>query len=227
MRGTPWQSYIIMNKDILLIDKPGGITSYDVIRQLKPRFPKGTKIGHAGTLDPQATGLMIIGIGPGTKKLNEFLKLPKVYEAEVLFGVKTDSGDLDGKIIEEKPAGKIDPAALGDTVAGMIGKIKLAVPMYSAIKIGGKPLYKHARQGNTSVAAPIKDMEIKSAKLHGLECAEERCVAKITLEVASGTYIRSIAEELGHRLNLPATLQSLRRTKIGVFRIEDAEKLEH
>lgn len=210
---------------IILIDKPKSITSYDVIRRLKPRFPKGTKIGHAGTLDPQATGLMIIGVGAGTKKLREYLKLSKVYEAEVLFGIKTDSGDLDGKIIEEREVAAMDEAALLKTMAGMIGKIKLAAPMYSAIKIRGQSLYKYARRGDASVEAPEKEMEIKWIKLHDLSCESGRCVAKIELEVASGTYIRSIAEEFGRRLNLPATLQNLRRTKIGDFKIEGASAL--
>ena len=212
-------------ENLLLIDKPPGITSYDVIRRLKPRFPKGTKIGHAGTLDPQATGLMIIGVGPGTKKLNSYLKLPKIYEAEVLFGVKTDSGDLDGKIMEEKTVERLDSTILGDAISKMVGKIRLAVPMYSAVKIGGQPLYKYARRGAATVTAPEKEMEIKSAKLHDLQCASGRCVANVTLEVASGTYIRSIAEELGRRLGLPATLQNLRRMSIGEFKVEDAEKI--
>jgi tRNA pseudouridine55 synthase len=214
-------------QEIILIDKPRGISSYDVIRCLKPHFPKGTKIGHAGTLDPQATGLMIVGVGAGTKKLNKYLKLPKVYEAEVLFGVQTDSGDLDGKIVAEQEVPSINEAKLETELHKLTGKIKLAVPMYSAVKIGGQPLYKYARRGDTSVEAPIKEMEIKWIKLHGLNCASDRCVAKIELEVASGTYIRSIAEELGRRLNLPATLQNLRRTKIGDFKIENAISLPH
>jgi tRNA pseudouridine55 synthase len=213
-----------MEQDILLIDKPSGITSYDVIRKLKPRFTKGTKLGHAGTLDPRATGLMIIGVGPGTKKLNEYLKLPKVYEAEVLFGLKTDTGDLDGQIIEKKIITESDLANFGDVISEMKGKIKIAVPSYSAIKIKGKPLYKYAREGK-DIAPPEKEMEIISYELRGLNCDPESCTAKIIFEVASGTYIRSLAEELGRRLEIPATLASLRRTKIGDFSIEDAEKI--
>ncbi len=220
MRGN----LTIMTQDILLIDKPFGITSYDVIRQLKPRFPKGTKIGHAGTLDPRATGLMIIGVGPGTKKLHEYLKLPKVYEAKVLFGTKTDSGDLEGKIIEKKGVAESDLSNLGDVISKMIGKIKIAVPIYSAIKLNGKPLYEYAREG-TNITPPEKEMEIISSSLQNLSCANNACIASLVFEVSSGTYIRSLAVELGARLALPATLAALRRTKIGDFKIEDAENL--
>lgn len=211
------------NQDIILIDKPAGITSYDVIRHLKTRFPKGTKLGHAGTLDPRATGLMIIGVGPGTKKLNEYLKLPKIYEAEILFGVKTDSGDLAGQIIEKKAITNIDENLLEKTLNEMTGKIKIAVPVYSAIKLKGKPLYKYARQGE-AITPPVKEMEIISSEFRVLKCEADSCSADIIFEVASGTYIRSLAEELGARLGFPATLKNLRRIKIGGFKIEDAEK---
>lgn len=211
-------------EEILLIDKPSGITSYDVIRRLKKSYPKGTKIGHAGTLDPRATGLMIIGVGSGTKKLNDYLKLPKTYEAEVLFGLKTDSGDLEGKIIEEKSVNEINKAELEITISKMIGKIKLAVPIYSAIKIAGKPLYEYARNGE-DIKPPEKEMEITSAKLLGLACDAGKCRASIFFDVASGTYIRSLAEELGARLHLPATLSALRRTSIGDFQIANAAKI--
>ena len=167
---------------------------------------------------------MIIGIGPGTKRLNEYLKLSKIYEAEVLFGMKTDSGDLDGKIIEKKEISALDQNTLAKTLAEMKGKIKIAVPIYSAIKLKGKPLYQYAREG-VAVKPPEKEMEIIASELKNLACENGACVAQITFEVASGTYIRSLAEELGRRMGAPATLASLRRTKIGIFKIEDAEKL--
>ena len=241
---------------ILLIDKPPGITSFDCIRILRKKYGV-RKMGHAGTLDPMATGLMIISVGEGTKRLQEFLKLPKVYEAEILLGIKTDTGDITGKILEEsKVSGQMsDVTKLSEVLTGMVGKLELPVPAYSAIKRGGEALYKKARRGEV-VETPIKTMEIKSAEFLGLGIlpflkGEPRSdegrdlkssvladsdtsfrkggislpVVKARFDVASGTYIRSLAEELGRRLEVPATLAGLRRTRIGNFKIEDAEKL--
>ena len=118
-----------MNTNILLIDKPKGITSFDCIRILRRKLGV-RKMGHAGTLDPMATGLMIISVGEGTKRLQELLKLPKVYEAEILFGIKTDTGDITGKILEEsKVSGQMsDVTKLSEVLTGMVGKLELPVP---------------------------------------------------------------------------------------------------
>lgn len=210
--------------DILLIDKPKGITSFDVIRILRRKLGI-RKMGHAGTLDPLASGLMIIGIEKGTKKLNDFLRLPKVYEAEVLLGKKTTTGDMEGEVLESKKITEINLKEIEKTLKEMTGKIILPVPLYSAVKIKGKALYKHARKG-TDIKPPEKEMEIFCIKLKD-DYKKENChVLVLELEVASGTYIRSIAEELGKRLGFPATLQNLRRTKIGDFKISDAQKLD-
>ena len=157
-----------MNTNILLIDKPKGITSFDCIRILRRKLGV-RKMGHAGTLDPMATGLMIISVGEGTKRLQELLKLPKVYEAEILFGIKTDTGDITGKILEEsKVSGQMsDVTKLSEVLTGMVGKLELPVPAYSAIKRGGEALYKKARRGEV-VETPIKTMEIKAAEFLGL-----------------------------------------------------------
>ncbi len=209
--------------DVLLIDKPKGITSFDVIRILRRKLGI-RKMGHAGTLDPLASGLMIIGLNKGTKKLNEYLKLPKVYEAEVLLGKKTTTGDLEGEIIESEKVDSIDIKKVKDVLNKMRGKITLPVPLYSAIKIKGTPLYKHARRGH-DIKPPEKEMEIINIKLTNSFKLEDFYVLALTIKVSSGTYIRSIAEELGRRMNLPATLANLRRTKIGKFKIEDASKV--
>ncbi len=211
-------------EDILLIDKPKGITSFDVIRILRRKLGI-RKMGHAGTLDPLASGLMIIGINKGTKKLNEYLKLPKVYEAEVLLGQKTKTGDLEGEVLERKIVDAIDIKKVKTIIKDMKGKITLPVPLYSAIKIKGTPLYKHARKG-TDIKPPEKEMEILNIKLTNSFKHEDFYILALTIEVSSGTYIRSIAEELGKKLGIPATLANLRRTKIGKFKIENATKLD-
>ncbi|MBI2622977.1 MAG: tRNA pseudouridine(55) synthase TruB [Candidatus Liptonbacteria bacterium] len=267
-------------KEILLIDKPAGITSFDVIRILRrklkdenPSTSLRVKIGHAGTLDPMATGLMIVGVGEGTKKLKEYLKLPKVYEAEVMLGLRTDTGDREGKILEQAKLGNLEVEKLEKVLVGMVGKVVLPVPMYSAVKIKGKPLYKYARalarrsssEGGELVEPPKKEMEVTNCELlaichsrpvldsrvrgndrcgagiqYGVNSSgnpetktldshchgNDKLIVKVRFEVTSGTYIRSLAEEIGRRLGVPATLWNLRRTRIGDFRIESAEKLD-
>src|SRR3989344_6269662 len=212
--------------EIILIDKPKGISSFDVIRRLRKKYGV-KKMGHSGTLDPLATGLMIIGINKGTKKLNKLIKLPKIYEATILLGKKTATGDMEGKILEEKKISKIDVTQVKKVLKIMNGKIVLAVPFYSAVKISGKPLYKLARQGKTGIMLPKKQMEIFWLKLKKHFREENYYLLQIELKVASGTYVRSIAEEIGHRLNLPATVKELRRTKIGEFKVENAERLSN
>lgn len=219
-----------ISDNILLVDKQKGITSFDVIRILRKKLGI-RKMGHAGTLDPMASGLMIIGVNEGTKKMSEFLKLPKVYIADVLLGKKTDTGDIEGRVIEEAEVPDVSEEKIREAVAGMVGKHSLPVPMYSAVKIGGRPLYKLARKkekGNAlteeekNILPPVKEMGVISVRLLEIHGA----ILKIEMGVSSGTYVRSLAEELGRRLGYPATLAGLRRTKIGEFLIEDAVKIE-
>jgi len=215
-----------MEKDIILIDKPKGITSFDCIRILRKQFGNNApKMGHAGTLDPLATGLMIVGVGAGTKKLNDLLKLPKEYEVDVLIGEKRTTGDMEGEIVEEKEVINLNCSEVENALLSMFGKIKLPVPVYSAVKIKGKPLYKRARLGE-NIIPPIKEMEIMTAKLKS--CKKEGCryILEIVLKVASGTYIRSIAEGLGKRLGYPATVKELRRTRIGNFDVKNAKTFD-
>lgn len=210
---------------ILLVDKPSGLTSFDVIRRLRRKLGV-RKMGHAGTLDPLASGLMIIGIDEGTKELNKLLKLPKVYEAEVLLGLGTDTGDVTGKIVQSVKC-KVESLSklkIEEVLKGIVGELELPVPAYSAIKRGGEALYRKARRGE-KFELPVRPMEIFWLKFLGLKEDNEQVIIKIELEVSSGTYIRSIAEEIGRRLEVPATIRSLRRTKIGDFKISEAQKL--
>ncbi len=214
---------------IVLIDKPEGISSFDCIRILQRRIKeegKGkVKIGHAGTLDPAASGLLIIATGSDTKKLTDFLKLPKEYVADVLLGVATDSGDSEGKEIA-----RVAPEECGvseeeakEALLGMVGTLTLPVSKYSAIKQGGEALYKKARRGE-EVEAPLREMVVHETELLGLSEREDGYkVARAHFDVESGVYIRSLGEELGKCLGCPASLVSLRRTRIGDMSVEDAE----
>jgi len=216
--------------DIILIDKPKGITSFDVIRKLKEvqkRRELGhsmPKFGHAGTLDPLASGLLIIGMGEGTKKLSKFLKHPKVYDVEILLGESRTTGDMEGEIIESKMVGQLDIRKVESVLENMVGNIELSVPKYSAVKVGGEKLYKKARSGE-DFEPPKKIMKIISLKLNGEKIEGDRHILDITMEVGSGAYVRSIAEEVGRLLGYPATVSELRRTSIGEFLVENAEEL--
>ena len=212
--------------DLLIIDKPKGITSFGIIRELRKKLGI-KKIGHAGTLDPLATGVMILGVGKGTKLLTNLVKLDKTYEAEVLLGEKRSTGDLEGEILEELSIlnNQFSIEKIVETLKSLEGEIELSVPRYSAIKVKGQKLYDKARKGQ-DFEPPKRIMKIYSIKFNDLRFEDGKGFLKITLEVGSGTYIRSIAEEIGNRLGVPATLSDLRRTRVGEFDIKDAKTLD-
>jgi len=225
--------------ELLLIDKPKGITSFDVIRRLRKNYTnahdgeKAPKLGHAGTLDPLATGLMIIGVGPGTKRLTDLTKLNKEYLAEIRIGERRSTGDMEGEVLEEKKVEET-PAVLqskiSNALADMIGELELRVSAYSAIKVDGVPMYKRARKaekdGEVVSQVPLRTMQVYEAELFRIVNSGEKPYATVRFSVGSGTYIRSLAEELGRRIGYPATLQNLRRTKVGQFEIDTAQQIE-
>lgn len=201
----------------------------DVIRRLRRRL-NIRKIGHAGTLDPLATGLMLVGVGAGTKKLAELIKLDKEYIADVRVGERTSTGDLEGVVVDKKEVTELSVAEVTTVLASIKGDVELPVSAYSAIKVGGVPMYKRARQaekiGGVVTEVPTRIMKVLEAELLYLKKVDDCYIAQIRFAVGSGTYIRSLAEELGSRLGYPATLQDLRRTKVGPYAIDDAETLE-
>lgn len=216
---------------LLLIDKPKGITSFDVIRKLRQTLGI-KKMGHGGTLDPRATGLMLIGVGEGTKLLTQLIKQDKEYIATIMLGERRTTGDMEGEILEEKEVGTLDPDHVRTTLAGLVGTLFLPVSPYSAIKRDGVPMYKRARaaakKGEVVEDVPMRTMQVHEAELLEVAYVPHRALLTIRFKVASGTYIRSLGEELGKRLQYPATLADLRRTQIGTYRIEDAAPLlEH
>lgn len=208
---------------LLLIDKPVGITSFDVIRRLRRELGI-KKMGHAGTLDPLASGLLIIATDEDTKKLEQFIKLPKTYEVAIRIGEKRTTGDLEGDVIEKAVVSDISIEKIEEVLSGFVKVHTLQAPLYSAIKVEGKPLYWYARN-NMDVEVPMREMEVTGVTFLNMEKGEEFVTVHLELAVTSGTYIRTLAEEFGRLLGYPATTAVLRRTTIGEYSVKDAKKI--
>lgn len=203
---------------LLLINKPKGITSFDVIRQLR-RITGVKKIGHAGTLDPLATGLMLMLFGTACKQAQQFSKLDKTYVAELTLGANSSTGDAEGELMavsDRVPTLAEVEAALKRFVGG----IEQTPSIYSAIKIDGKEAYKYARAGQ-AVEVPSRKVTINSIKLLDYNYP----ILKLEADVSSGTYIRSLAEDIGKVLETGAYLSGLERTRVGDFELSDALEL--
>ncbi len=209
---------------MLLIHKESGMSSFAVIEKLRKKLTV-KKIGHAGTLDPLAEGLLIVLVGKEeTKKAQDFIGLEKEYEAVARLGVSTDSGDLEGKIIRKKKPKNISDSEIKSAIESLKGCHCWQVPAYSAIKVKGKALYKYARSGQ-NVELPKKKMCIYEIRIKEIIHKEEYIDIRYVASVSSGTYVRTISEQLGERLKYPATTAYIKRTRIGDFKLEDAKKL--
>lgn len=200
---------------VLLLDKPVGPSSSTVLQAVKKLFA-AKKAGHAGTLDPLASGLLPLLFGEATKFAQFGLDAAKEYEAKVRFGVTTDTGDAEGKVLATRPVA-IDDAALAGALARFRGVIEQVPPMHSALKRDGKPLYALAREGRSVERAPRR-VEIHELELLGRTPDS----AELRIRCSKGTYIRQIAADLGAALGTGAHLAALRRTGVGQLRIEDA-----
>lgn len=204
---------------ILLVDKPKGITSQSLLTKIKKQL-KIKKIGHAGTLDPLATGLMVVLLGSATKLSDYLLNNEKEYQCEILIGKSSDTEDITGKIIDSQEVTKImDVETVLDS---LIGTLKQVPPMYSSIHHNGIKLYELARQG-IEVEREARTIEVKNIKLISDVIYKDRCAYFSYLTtVSKGTYIRTLCTEIGNRLGYPALMNELRRVKSGKFTINDA-----
>lgn len=210
-------SFEFNSGEILNINKPTGWTSFDLVRTIRNHL-RIKKVGHAGTLDPFATGVLLILTGKATKKSLELTGLEKEYLAEIEFGTETDTHDVDGKVIrqcEELPG--YDEGRIRDCLQEFVGEIEQVPPAYSAIKFKGKPLYKYARKGIAVELKPRK-VTVKSARLVDANWP----LIKIEVICSKGTYIRSLARDLGTKLGTGAFLRSLVRTRIGSYQLKDS-----
>lgn len=215
-----------LEEDILLAHKPIGISSFGLISRMR-RVLDTRKIGHAGTLDPLASGLMILGVNKGTKKINNYLKMDKTYIAEIFVGKSTTTGDREGEIVEQKIPYKSDLSEkkCEEALSALMGEHHYPAPLYSAVKVLGKPLYKYAREGIEPPFIPEKKMDLKNVYITDIYKQKDLFVVKVRAEVGSGTYIRTLAEEFGKNLGYPASLKSLYRVKIGKYRDSEAYRL--
>ena len=240
----------LINQEFLLVDKPAGMSSFAVVARIRrvlteqmredyavreaavlrgempkevlgAKPPKRAKVGHAGTLDPFATGLLICLLGKGTKRAGEFLKKDKRYEATIRLGMVSSTGDIEGELSEYAVSEIPDISRIEAVVKSFQGEIRQRVPAYSAVKINGRRAYDLARKG-VQVEMPEREVRIYDIKVVSYEWPE----LKIDCKVSSGTYIRALGEDIGKVLGVGGYLTALRRTEIGDFSVKDAVRLE-
>ncbi len=226
--------------DVILVDKPAGMSSFGVVARVRRKLSeqagmievvgkdgvrrqkrRKVKVGHTGTLDPFATGLLILLAGKETKKANDFLKLDKEYVATVRLGAVSTTGDPEGTITEQDVAQKPNKAAVEKCVQNLVGENWQQVPQFSAVKINGQRAYRLAREGK-AVEMPVRKVQIYEIELLEYEWPD----LKIRCKVSSGTYIRALGEDIGKALGTGAYVTELRRTQVGNYRIEQAKTLE-
>ncbi len=205
---------------VLLIDKPMGPTSHDIVNRIRRTF-QIKKVGHGGTLDPMATGLLIILLGKGTKLSDRFLGSDKVYEGTLKLGVETDSQDAQGEVVAEGDPSHVTEEILTEQMQNRVGDCFQTPPMVSAVKVNGVPLYKHARKGKTVERKP-RLIHIFQFKMTRFELPE----ADFVLRCTKGTYVRTLCHDIGRELECGAHLTRLRRTRSGSLDIEQALPLD-
>jgi len=209
---------------VLLVDKPRGITSHDVVARAR-RALNTRKIGHAGTLDPMATGLLILGVGPATRLLTFIVGLDKTYEATIRLGVSTDSDDADGAITDRADAAAlaaVTDARIATGIAALTGEIEQVPSTVSAIKVGGKRAYDLARAGQ-EVELAARRVTVSRFDVTAVGRTDDGAIdLHVSVDCSSGTYIRALARDLGADLGVGGHLTALRRTRIGAFEVRDA-----
>ena len=227
--------YLIMNSNIkktngdimngiLLVNKEKDYTSRDIVNIVSKEL-KTKKVGHTGTLDPLATGVLVICVGNATKLVEYLTSTYKEYEAEIILGIKTDTADITGNILEEKNI-KIEKEEIEKVLTKMTCQYEQTVPIYSAVKINGKKLYEYARE-NKEVELPKRIVDIKKLELiSDIKYEDDKTIFKIRTLVSKGTYIRSLIEDIASSLNTVGTMKNLNRTKQGNFELQNCYSLD-
>lgn len=205
---------------VLLINKPYEWTSFDVVNKLRYKL-KTKKIGHAGTLDPLATGLLILCTGKMTKRIEEFMGMEKEYTGQLVLGQSTPSHDLETEVDEKKNIDHLSTSDIEDAVKKFAGKISQLPPIHSAIKVGGKRAYEFARKGKEVELKP-REIEIKELEITAINLP----YVNFRVVCSKGTYIRSLVRDIGEALDVGAYLSELCRTRIGNFKLADASTID-
>jgi tRNA pseudouridine55 synthase len=207
---------------LLVFDKPAGLTSRDVVNRVQRCFPRGTRIGHAGTLDPLATGVLVLCVGSASRLIEYVQRMNKTYEASLLLGFRSDTDDVDGSV---RPSGFTGPfpdqAKLAQCLQEFVGEIDQAPPVYSAVKRTGRRACDLARRGQPVSLEPRR-VQVYEIALQAYDFPH----LQIRVRCGKGTYIRALARDLGQRLGCGGLLQQLRRTQVGPFKVENALALE-
>jgi tRNA pseudouridine55 synthase len=204
---------------IVLINKPKGPSSFRVVSKVR-RLIGGGKVGHGGTLDPLATGVLVVLIGKATKRSSSLLTSDKEYRATIHLGVTTDTLDAEGTVMEEREVEGFSLDEIEGVLDSLRGEILQTPPMYSAVRYGGKRLYQLARKG---VSVPVKPRRVA---VHRLELLSyEHPSLDVMIECSKGTYVRALARDIGEKLGCGAHLADLTRTRVGAFRLEDCLKM--
>lgn len=214
---------MIETNGLLVINKPKGVTSRDIVNEVS-KILKTKKIGHTGTLDPIATGVLVLTINKATKLSEIITSEEKVYQAEVILGIKTDTLDITGNILEECNT-KFTEEEIVNTLNLFVGTYNQEVPIYSAVKINGKKLYEYARN-KEKVTLPKRMVTIKYINLDEINYIDNKTVFKFTCKVSKGTYIRSLINDIATKLNTIGTMKNLIRIEQGNFNIKDSYTLE-
>ncbi len=209
---------------LVIVDKPQGLTSHDVVGRIR-RLAGTRRVGHAGTLDPMATGVLVIGVEKATRLLGHLALSEKEYSATIRLGQTTDTDDAEGRVTAETSAAGVSRASLEAAAAALTGEIEQVPPGYSAIKVAGKRAYRLAREGAAPELA-ARTVTVTAFDVGAVRRAGDLLDADVTITCSSGTYIRALARDLGRALGVGGHLTALRRTRVGPYRIADAATLD-
>jgi tRNA pseudouridine55 synthase len=213
---------VTVGSGVVVVDKPAGITSHDVVARVR-RLAGTRKVGHAGTLDPMATGVLVLGLNRATRLLGHLTLTDKAYAATVRLGVTTTTDDAEGEVVDSRPTDGLTDTAVRDALAAFVGDIDQVPSAVSAIKVDGRRAYARVRAGE-QVDLPARRVTVHSIEVTALDLDQ----ASVDLEVccSSGTYVRAIARDLGAALGVGGHLTALRRTAVGPFLVHDAHTLD-
>ena len=209
---------------LVVVDKPAGLTSHDVVARVR-RLAGTRKVGHAGTLDPMATGVLVLGVERATRMLGHLLVTDKAYDATIRLGASTTTDDAEGEVVSRASVDRVTEEAVLTALSGLVGDIDQVPSTVSAIKVDGRRAYERVRAGEQVELAPRR-VHVDSIEVHGLQTAGEHLEVDVSVGCSSGTYIRAIARDLGEELGTGGHLTALRRTAVGAFTLAHARTLE-